>query len=598
MADLYKRWDAVNLVSKPEHYSERLAREGVEVEEGKVKDMLMDLEDDATKMSKVDFVAKHGEDKASMWDKVNSSDYQDISDLMDDAPVMKCKDCGCEQDNPQPDCNCSHDSHEGPHFRIAKMEDGHTDVDSMESITTQIMKDAMHLYKMFKDKKGTDSLDTWLTNKIAVAADKLNSVRNYLENPTDDEVSEKYTPTKDEDDYDAKAKALQDIQLDPNTSKDPELRKELINRKKALEKDKAIKDDIQKIGESTMSDKKKLNEGISITTDTLEDSIALMTILKNAGLDPSQMNIQKPQPSMPEPAMEPMGQEPEASMQSSMDEPETETYDNEPGEQYLDPKDYELKRNVIPNSKMGPSAASSGDNPLPESEEIDEELTAAQKKLPAGLQKAIAKKQGSKDEDDDKEEVDEAKPDYLDLDKDGDKKEPMKKAAKDKENKKDESVTDTDRMIAELNRQYELMLVGGVQEALGLTASARVIADETLYDGSRFIVAEVVDKGEGLVAEDGAWEGDTTPYRVAYLVKEGKIVGQIGAGDVPYLSQDGNGTRPVNHNLNKLNLNANNFFEDQVLAVDAIKSMYEDLGEKLFREVTTEFGGCEMYRNE
>jgi hypothetical protein len=33
MADLYKRWDAVNLVSKPEHYSERLAREGVEVEE-------------------------------------------------------------------------------------------------------------------------------------------------------------------------------------------------------------------------------------------------------------------------------------------------------------------------------------------------------------------------------------------------------------------------------------------------------------------------------------------------------------------------------------------------------------------------------------
>ena len=50
---------------------------------------------------------------------------------------------------------------------------------------------------------------------------------------------ESYTPTKDKDDYDAKAKVLQGIQLDPETSKDPELRKELIKRKNALEKDKA-----------------------------------------------------------------------------------------------------------------------------------------------------------------------------------------------------------------------------------------------------------------------------------------------------------------------------------------------------------------------
>jgi hypothetical protein len=40
-------------------------------------------------------------------------------------------------------------------------------------------------------------------------------------------------------------------------------------------------------------------------------------------------------------------------------------------------------------------------------------LLFIEKKLPAGLQKAIAKKQGSKDEDDDKEEVDEAKPDLV-----------------------------------------------------------------------------------------------------------------------------------------------------------------------------------------
>ena len=50
--------------------------------------------------------------------------------------------------------------------------------------------------------------------------------------------SEAYTPTKDRADYDAKQKALQDIQMDPNTAKDPELKKDLIRRKAALEKDK------------------------------------------------------------------------------------------------------------------------------------------------------------------------------------------------------------------------------------------------------------------------------------------------------------------------------------------------------------------------
>ena len=405
MADLYKRWDAVNLVSKPEHYSERLAREGVQ--EGKVKDMLMDLEDDATKMSKADFVAKHGQDKAGMWDKVNSSDYQDISDLMDDAHVMKCKDCGCEQGNPQADCNCPHDSHAGPHFHMVNMEDGHTDTDSMQAKTAQIAKDAMALFQMFKDNPGDEEIMTWITNKLAVAADKIQAVKNYLQNPTTDAPMEDDLDEKHGGEHSTSGRDMTDAEMDKREKIVKSMKSDKQGFKERYGKDAdavmyatatkmAMKDDIQKIGESTMSDKKKLNEGISITTDTLEDSIALMTILKNAGLDPSQMNIQQPQPSMPEPAMEPMGKEPEASMQSSMDEPETETYDNEPDEQFLDPKDYELKRNMVPNSKMGPSAASTGDNPLPESEEIDEELTAAQKKLPAGLQKAIAKKQGNK----------------------------------------------------------------------------------------------------------------------------------------------------------------------------------------------------------
>ena len=42
---------------------------------------------------------------------------------------------------------------------------------------------------------------------------------------------------KDKEDLDAKRKALQDIQMDPDTAKDPELRAELIRRKAALEKE-------------------------------------------------------------------------------------------------------------------------------------------------------------------------------------------------------------------------------------------------------------------------------------------------------------------------------------------------------------------------
>jgi hypothetical protein len=61
-------------------------------------------------------------------------------------------------------------------------------------------------------------------------------------------------------------------------------------------------------------------------------------------------------------------------------------------------------------------------------------------KIPAGLQAYLDKKKGKKDHGDKKEEENGkdhggskgSKPDFLDLDKDGDKKEPMKKAAKEK----------------------------------------------------------------------------------------------------------------------------------------------------------------------
>lgn len=50
-------------------------------------------------------------------------------------------------------------------------------------------------------------------------------------------VMMKESALKDKEDLKAKRKALQDIQLDPNTHKDPELKKELARRKASLEKE-------------------------------------------------------------------------------------------------------------------------------------------------------------------------------------------------------------------------------------------------------------------------------------------------------------------------------------------------------------------------
>ena len=69
-------------------------------------------------------------------------------------------------------------------------------------------------------------------------------------------------------------------------------------------------------------------------------------------------------------------------------------------------------------------------------------------KLNPGLQAYLDKKKGKKDDKDDKDDKEDkveekkAKPDFADIDGDGDKKETMKKAAKDKKEKADESINE------------------------------------------------------------------------------------------------------------------------------------------------------------
>ncbi len=119
---------------------------------------------------------------------------------------------------------------------IMTTEDGHTDTDSMQAKTAQIAKDAMELYKMFQNNPGDENIMTWITNKLAVAADKISSVKDYLQNPTQDDVTEyKRVEIKNKEDYMAKKAELQRLQMDPATNKNQKLKNEIIKRKADLD---------------------------------------------------------------------------------------------------------------------------------------------------------------------------------------------------------------------------------------------------------------------------------------------------------------------------------------------------------------------------
>ena len=121
---------------------------------------------------------------------------------------------------------------------------------------------------------------------------------------------------------------------------------------------------------------------------------------------------------------------------------------------------------------------------ISERSDIAEAQTAAQK---AAFQKMLDKKKGAKPADtddadkkpsddkkpgDEDKEVDEAaKPDFADLDGDGDKKEPMKKAAKDAKKKK----TDEGKDI--INNYYASLLKEGAEDHAELVMAAKDMVD-------------------------------------------------------------------------------------------------------------------------
>ena len=64
-------------------------------------------------------------------------------------------------------------------------EDGHTDVSSAIRQCKTVLEDAMQIMGKLKSMSGEDSLPTWWTNKLAVASNSMNKIRDYILVPSD-----------------------------------------------------------------------------------------------------------------------------------------------------------------------------------------------------------------------------------------------------------------------------------------------------------------------------------------------------------------------------------------------------------------------------
>jgi len=154
---------------------------------------------------------------------------------------------------------------------------------------------------------------------------------------------------------------------------------------------------------------------VSLNASGKEHVADLLDMMKNAGLQQAEpvsakmlsprMDMERLRDVVDGPAMElPMPKE-EEEIEAE------EGYENEPEEEYGDIEDVITSGDDLHKSKKGYKAAAGGDNPMSFEEEIKSRLMAAL-------------------------EEKKAKPDFLDVDGDGDKEEPMKKAVKDKKEKK------------------------------------------------------------------------------------------------------------------------------------------------------------------
>jgi len=186
-------------------------------------------------------------------------------------------------------------------------------------------------------------------------------------------------------------------------------------------------------------DKKDIKEAIQMTADTPEEAGMLMQILKMAGVKPMGAEMPSMEPKhgsemdpgamnkqMDVPGDDAMGSMQMAKMRDMMVKPDMEkqeeTFANEPEEKTQDVDSLvNVHSGGLNRQKTQYRKEYPGDNPMAVEDKItEEELANSLRAQYEGFKQAYQEA---------------AKPDYIDLDKDGNKTEPMKKAAKDKEDK-------------------------------------------------------------------------------------------------------------------------------------------------------------------
>ena len=192
-------------------------------------------------------------------------------------------------------------------------------------------------------------------------------------------------------------------------------------------------------------DKKDIKEAIQMTADTPEEAGMLMQILKMAGVKPMGAEMPSMEPKhgsemdpgamnkqMDVPGDDAMGSMQMAKMRDMMMKPDMEkqeeTFANSPGDRpKAEPttQDIDTLVNVhsggLNRQKTQYRKEYPGDNPMTAEDKITEQdLANSLRTQYESFKQAY---------------MEAAKPDYIDLDKDGNKTEPMKKAAKDKEAK-------------------------------------------------------------------------------------------------------------------------------------------------------------------
>ena len=178
-------------------------------------------------------------------------------------------------------------------------------------------------------------------------------------------------------------------------------------------------------------EKEDMKEAIQISTDSPEEASMMMQILKLAGVQqvtPGMMGADEPKHDMDHD--DAMGSMDMAKMRDVVTAPDQEkqdeTFANEPEEKTQDIDSLVNKHSGGLNrqKKTYPKVAS-GDNPMAYAEDkITEEDLANSLRTQYESFKSAYQTEAKK-----------SKPDFLDMDKDGNKKEPMKKAVKDKEEK-------------------------------------------------------------------------------------------------------------------------------------------------------------------